>query len=102
MNFLLSAFVIFLISFCLTIFLKTEIQKRCIACGGVVVGSLLGIIPAFRILASGLSSSASLPSPIPGLDIALGIDPLSAFFLVAIFRLSGLAIGRTHVLTPFP
>ncbi|MBI2082028.1 MAG: hypothetical protein HYT76_00515 [Deltaproteobacteria bacterium] len=91
MNYLIFSLGILLVSFCLTFLVQTEKQKRFLSCGGVIAGSVLGIIPALQVLTSGIPSRVtSLASPIPGLEVSLGLDPLSAFFLVGIYGLSGL------------
>ena len=88
MNELLSSFGVLLLSFFTALFLKKG-ARRLVSCGGVVLGSVLGLIPALRFLGGG-SVVRSLGSPLPGLNLSLGLDPLSAFFLAAIFGLSGL------------
>lgn len=56
-----------------------------------VSGSLLGGAVALAAVASPGSETLSLPWSVPGGVVSLRIDPLSAFFLVVIFGISGLA-----------
>lgn len=90
MNGLLTSFSFFLFSFALTFLLRNGTQKRFAACGGVVIGSVIGMIPALSVLGGGDAFEATLGSFLPGMAITVGVDPLSAFFLVGIFVLSGL------------
>jgi formate hydrogenlyase subunit 3/multisubunit Na+/H+ antiporter MnhD subunit len=55
--------------------------------GGAVLGSALGLLPAVRVLLGGNLAPIDLPWSAPGGELSLGIDPLSAFFLVPIFAL---------------
>ncbi len=63
-------------------------MRRRLICGGTLVGSLAGLVSTIFVLISGASHEAQWGSPVPGLTLAVGIDPLSAFFLVVIFGLS--------------
>jgi len=58
---------------------------------GLVTACLIGIVPAVHSLWTGASSETRLPWNIPGGACHLGIDPLTAFFLIPIFLLSSLA-----------
>lgn len=55
--------------------------------GGAVLGSVLGLIPALQVLAGRDLTPFDLPWSVPGATLSLGIDPLSAFFLVPILVL---------------
>lgn len=76
-----------------------------ISCLGVILGSLLGFIPAIQVLTSGVSFEEAWQGEIPSLTLALGVDNLSAFFLVAILFISALTAiyslgylkGQPHV-----
>ncbi len=59
--------------------------------GGAVLGCLVGLPPALRGLVSSGDSALRLPWPVPGGEFHVGIDALSAYFLVPIFALSALA-----------
>lgn len=54
---------------------------------GAVLGSVLGLIPASQVLLGQDLAPIELPWKVPGGALSLGIDPLSAFFLVPIFVL---------------
>jgi len=51
----------------------------------VVLGCALGVIPAIEVLYSGTATSTAFASTLPGGDWIIGIDPLSAVFLLALF-----------------
>lgn len=59
--------------------------------GGAVAGCALGLVPALRVLLLRAPESLRLPWSIPLASFSLGIDPLSAFFLLPTFGLSALA-----------
>jgi formate hydrogenlyase subunit 3/multisubunit Na+/H+ antiporter MnhD subunit len=56
--------------------------------GGAALGSLVGLAAALRALAGGEPQVASLPWSEPLAAVRLGLDPLSAFFLAALFALA--------------
>ncbi len=58
---------------------------------GCVAGCLVGLVPAILVLAGRRLPDLRAAWPIPGAGIHLEIDPLSAFFLVPIFVLGGIA-----------
>ena len=62
-----------------------------LAVGGIVSGSLCGLVAAARVLAGGSDPSLHLPWQVPGGALSLGIDPVSALFLVTLFVLAPLA-----------
>lgn len=100
MNGLLLSFALFLGASLLSAFLKENRPRRDVACGGVAAGALAGLVPSLQVLqGAGPYETVDLGSPIPGLEISLGIDPLTAFFLVAILGLSLLSslYGREYV-----
>lgn len=60
--------------------------------GGAVVGSALGLVPVVRVLAGGAEPTPlDLAWGVPGGRLALGIDPLSAFFLAPLFAVASVA-----------
>ncbi len=65
--------------------------SRTIGAGGVVVSSLIGLPAAIRALLAGNSLSLALPWSIPFGSFYLGVDPLTAFFLIPVLGLSALA-----------
>lgn len=67
---------------------------------GAVVGSGLGGVWAIQGLLSGTVETLKLPWAVPNGGVTLGIDPLSAFFLVPLFALSMVTAvyGRAYLL----
>jgi formate hydrogenlyase subunit 3/multisubunit Na+/H+ antiporter MnhD subunit len=57
----------------------------------VVAGSAVGIATAVEVLRDGTTISTTIPSALPGGDWVLGVDPLSAVFLIAILGVGALA-----------
>ena len=55
---------------------------------GAIVGSLLGLVAAVRILVTGHSEAMIATWPMPGGSLHFEIDALSAFFLLPVFGLS--------------
>ncbi len=53
--------------------------------GGAVLGSALGLVPALQVLAGRSLPAVEIAWAVPGGALALGIDALSAFFLVPVF-----------------
>jgi len=54
----------------------------------VAAAAIVWSIPALRVLRSGESLAVALPWPVPGGALAVGLDPLSAFFLLPVAALS--------------
>lgn len=70
--------------------------------GGVILGSLIGLVPAIRVLASGSAEAVSYAWNVPYGSFAVGLDPLSAFFLLPVLGISALAaVYGTEYLTPY-
>ncbi len=59
-----------------------------VGAGGVVVGSLLGLVAAVPVLLGGTSAMLHLPWEVPYGSFSVALDALSAFFLLPIFLLS--------------
>ncbi len=59
--------------------------------GAAVFGSLLGLVPALRVLLGGASEGLRLPWDVAHGVFSVEIDPLSAFFLLPVLGLSALA-----------
>ena len=57
----------------------------------VLAGSVLGIVTAVGVLRTGVTVSTTIPSALPGGNWVLGVDPLSAVFLVAILGVGALS-----------
>jgi hydrogenase-4 component B len=56
--------------------------------GGIVLGCLVGLVPVITTLISGEVDSIQWSWPVPGGSFAVGLDPLSALFLLVIFGIS--------------
>lgn len=63
-------------------------RKRDWGCIGTLIGSAIGLIFSLRSFILGTTFSENLGMPIPGLNLAFGIDSLTLFFLMLIFGLS--------------
>ncbi|MCM8794548.1 MAG: hydrogenase [Candidatus Omnitrophica bacterium] len=61
--------------------------------GLTVVGCAVGLVPAVRVLSGNRIFSLSGPWAVPGGEMKLAIDPLSALFLSLLFIVSGSAIA---------
>jgi formate hydrogenlyase subunit 3/multisubunit Na+/H+ antiporter MnhD subunit len=61
-----------------------------VAAGGAVVAAALGLGPAIEVLAGGASVMASTPWAMPPGALQIGIDPLTAFFLVPLLGMGAL------------
>jgi hydrogenase-4 component B len=55
---------------------------------GIVIGSVVGLVPAVSTLINGGVESLRWSWNVPGGDFSLGLDPLSALFLLVIFIIS--------------
>jgi hydrogenase-4 component B len=66
---------------------------------GAIVGSALGLVAAIRVLFSGEVQQVSGVWPMPGGNLHLEIDALSAFFLLPVFGLSVVTglYGRSYL-----
>ena len=56
----------------------------------VLAGSALGIAAAVSVLRTGVTLSTTIRSALPGGNWVIGVDPLSAVFLVAILGVGAL------------
>src|SRR5262249_50613319 len=59
--------------------------------GGAVAGCALGLVPALEAVIGGATDAIQLPWDVPYGSFALALDPLSAWFILPILGLSGLA-----------
>ena len=73
------------------LFLPPGGAARRIATGGSVGGSLLGLAGAGIAAVTGHVETFTLPWPLPGASLHVGLDALSALFLVPLFLVSALA-----------
>lgn len=60
--------------------------------GFMVLGCVAGLVPAIQVLAGHPIPSLSVPWAVPGGEMKLAIDPLSALFLLLLFIVSGSAV----------
>ncbi|MFA5975354.1 MAG: proton-conducting transporter membrane subunit [Elusimicrobiota bacterium] len=99
----LFSLVLILVSGILDPFLRRMAGLRLgTAVPGVVIGSLIGLVPALWILWNGATVSVQLPWAVPNGSFSMALDPLSAFFLVPLFLLSALtAVYGSDNLSPF-
>jgi len=56
-----------------------------------LAGCLLGLVGVWTYFSTGAVPPQSFPSPIPGIEFSVGLDGLSAFFLVPVLLVCGLA-----------
>ncbi len=92
MALVLLSFVILLLSALLALCLNRNTHRAQDAGAyGAVSASIAGLIPAVKVLLSGTSETLSLPWPVPLGSFSLTLDPLSAFFLIPVFVLTGLS-----------
>jgi len=70
-----------------------------VGAAGAVVGCLVGLVPAVRVLLGGELPVLRFAWNVSYGSISIGLDPLSAFFLVPLFVLGGLAAvyGREYL-----
>ena len=70
--------------------------------GGAMLAGLAGLIPSLRVLLTGANESFTIAWCMPGGSLHIGLDAVSAVFLVPIFLLTALAAlyGGTY-LRPF-
>lgn len=82
------ALAVFFVGACGALLTATHPRSAtCLGAGGAVLGSALGLVPAVQVLLGRDLAPIELPWSVPAGEISLGIDALSAFFLVPIFAL---------------
>lgn len=71
-----------------------------VATGATLLAAVVGMVPVVRTMAGQHLGTLHLPWQAPTQDLLLGLDPLSAFFLVPVLVLGALAAvyGRTYLL----
>lgn len=73
-----------------------------VGAAGAVAGGLAGLVPAAAALTGAAPAALELPWSAPGGSLSLGVDPLTAVFLVPVFALSALfAIYGFGYLAPY-
>src|SRR5262245_26062060 len=79
---------------------RSSVWAMRMAAFGTVAGSLLAAVPVWNVLGQASSVSFRVAWPVPGGDFAVGLDPLSAFFLTPVLVLAALAsiYGSTYML----
>jgi hydrogenase-4 component B len=71
--------------------------SHALGAGGAALGSLVGLAMTARMLLQGVTAGLSLTwNPSIGASFSIGLDPLSGFFLLAIYALSGLGAVFGH------
>src|SRR5919198_1483001 len=92
MAFVLLAIGVLVLSGCLAL-LTQKSASWATGCGvsGVVIGSVIGLIPSVPVLLGAPSLSLHVAWDVPYGAFFVGLDALSAFFLLPIFLLSALA-----------
>jgi hydrogenase-4 component B len=58
---------------------------------GAVAASLAGLVPAVKVLVTGVPDAVALPWSVPLGSLSFNLDPLAAFFLLPVYLLTGLA-----------
>lgn len=59
-----------------------------VGAAGIVLGSLAGLVPVITTIIHGITQSIAWTWSVPGGNFAVGLDPLSAIFLLVIFGMS--------------
>ncbi|OGG05457.1 MAG: hypothetical protein A3F83_11185, partial [Candidatus Glassbacteria bacterium RIFCSPLOWO2_12_FULL_58_11] len=79
--------------------IRSNLWSSRLGAWSAILGSLFGLVAAFQGLRPESAWDLCLPWSVPGGSLHLGMDPLSAFFLLALFILSGLAAlyGREYL-----
>lgn len=88
MTFVLLALTIFLATGVIALFGQSSRWSTVLGAGGVIVGSLIGLMAAIPALFGGPSAALRVVWEVPYGSFFVGLDPLSAFFLLPIFVLS--------------
>ena len=101
MSLLLIALALIIIGGLLALaFCKNSFLSTILGAGGTVIGCIIGLIPVGQTIYYGDTTTIRLVWNIPYGSFFLKLDPLSAFFLLPIFVLSGLAAiyGREYMM----
>lgn len=101
MSLLLIALAIIIIGGLLALVVcKNSLLSTIFGAGGAVIGCIIGLIPVLQTIYHGDTTTIRLAWNIPYGSFFLKLDPLSAFFLLPIFVLSGLAAiyGREYMM----
>jgi hydrogenase-4 component B len=101
MSLLLIALAIIIIGGLLALVVcKNSLLSTIFGVGSTVVGCIIGLIPVLQTICYGKTAIVHLAWEMPYGSFFLKLDPLSAFFLLPIFVLSGLAAiyGREYMM----
>jgi len=92
MNALLAAVTLQLMAgFAALIFSKSPRAATALGAGGAALGCLIGLVPTWRVLVGGVPESLRLGWDAAHGAFCIGLDELSAFFLLPVLLLSALA-----------
>ena len=82
-----------LVASALAAFLLARAPRLATLCGvgGAMLAGLAGLIPSLRILLTGANESFVMPWSMPGGSLHIGLDAVSAVFLIPIFLITALA-----------
>lgn len=87
MSFVLLSTLLFLLGSLTALLARKEGTKKILSLGSVIVGSAMGLIPAVTVLAKGQSIASTYETTLL-FPLHIGVDPLSAFFLLPLLGLS--------------
>jgi hypothetical protein len=76
---------------------RVQRASRVVGAVGGVAGCVLGLVPAVRVLLGGELLRFTAPWDVPDGSFSIALDPLSAFFPVALGRLAT-AYGREYLI----
>lgn len=81
------------------LWVRSATAAKFIGSGSLVLACALGLIPVAHALLTGSVENLALPWALPFAVFSLGLDPLSAFFLLPLLVLSALAaiFGQTYL-----
>ncbi len=91
MKLILLALSILLATGVVALWSRSSRWSTLVGAGGVIVGSLIGLLASLPVLCGGPSAAVRSPWDVPYGSFFIALDPLSAFFLLPIFILSGVA-----------
>ncbi|MEN6626368.1 MAG: proton-conducting transporter membrane subunit [Candidatus Sumerlaeia bacterium] len=91
MSFVIASILIMLAAAVAALPIRRSAAVSYVGAGGAAVGAAVGLVGACRVLFSGASESIRLAWPVPGGAFYCEVDGLSAFFLLPILGIAGLA-----------
>jgi hydrogenase-4 component B len=84
----LAAIAIILLSGVVSLILHKSPAASIVSVGGIILGSIVGLVPVVTTLIGGGVDSIRWVWSVPAGDFSVGLDPLSAIFLLVIFGIS--------------